>query len=269
MRTSESIAVAYFVYLILTALIVRPPSGRRRRVIGAAALAGIAGVGLGRLGESGAASTFRDWIPVACLLVAYWLPAQLVTAPDERLERALLGQDYRWLGRLRLLAFAERGPYVLVELLELAYLFCYPLIPTGLACLYLAGLEAAADRFWTTVLVSVLPAYGALPWLPTRPPRMLEGRPDRPRSRARRLNLALLERGSVGLNTCPSGHAAAAVATALAVGAHSPGAGLLLGLIALGILAGSVTGRYHYTADAVSGAALGVAGFLVARTVPL
>jgi hypothetical protein len=41
----------------------------------------------------------------------------------------------------------------------------------------------------------------------------------------------------------------------------------VLGLIALAISLGSVLGRYHYAADALSGTALAVLGFLVSRFV--
>ena len=72
---------------------------------------------------------------------------------------------------------------------------------------------------------------------------------------------------SVQLNTFPSGHAAASLATALAVGARLPLPGLLLGLLAIAIVIGSVVGRYHYAADALAGAALAILGFLISRSV--
>jgi membrane-associated phospholipid phosphatase len=156
---------------------------------------------------------------------------------------------------------------VLVELFELAYLFCYPLVPAGLASLYIAGLNGEADRFWTAVLVAAFGSYGTLPWFSTRPPRTTEEAPLRSCSRVRLLNLRVLDRASIHLNTFPSGHAAAALATALAVGARLPLAGLVCGLIAFGIMAGSVLGRYHYAADALSGAILALIGFAISRFV--
>jgi membrane-associated phospholipid phosphatase len=72
---------------------------------------------------------------------------------------------------------------------------------------------------------------------------------------------------SVQLNTFPSGHVAAALATAFAVYACLPSAGLSLGLLALAITAGSVVGRYHYAADALAGAALALLGFVISRSV--
>jgi undecaprenyl-diphosphatase len=88
-----------------------------------------------------------------------------------------------------------------------------------------------------------------------------------PSGPVRRLNLRVLGLASVQLNTFPSGHAAGSLATALAVGAHLPSAGVPLGLLALAISIASVVGRYHYAADALAGAALALLGFLISRAV--
>ena len=103
--------------------------------------------------------------------------------------------------------------------------------------------------------------------LPTRPPRAIAGEPMKSSGPVRRLNLRVLGLASIQLNTFPSGHAAAAVATALAVGVRLPVAGLALGILALGIAIGSVAERYHYAADALAGAVVGTIGFLISRGV--
>ena len=77
----------------------------------------------------------------------------------------------------------------------------------------------------------------------------------------------MLDQASIHLNTCPSGHAAASLATALAVGVHLPAAGIALGLVALGISAGSVVGRYHYVVDVLGGAMLALVGAAISRLV--
>lgn len=153
-----------------------------------------------------------------------------------------------------------------MELVELSYLLCYPLVPLGFACLYLSGLRTEADRFWTAVLLAVFPCYGALPWLPTRPPRVVEGTAAGG-SAIRTLNLRVLERASVQLNTFPSGHVASAVATALVVAVALPAAGLLLAVVVAGIAAGSIVGRYHYLPDVLAGAAIALAAFWVSRAI--
>lgn len=265
MRAHEWIAAAYFGYLATAVFAVPLAPDRRRRIAVTATLVVAAVVAGARLGEGPGAVVLREWMPVAYLLFGYWLPALFVTAPDQAFERALLALDYRWFGRERLTTFAARAPRPVVELFELAYLFCYPIVPIGLACLALGGSHQDIERFWTAVLLAAFSCYGMLPWLPTRPPRAIEGMPVPSRSRVRRLNLRVLGRASVQLNTFPSGHAAVSWAIALAVGARLPWAGAILGLIAFGISFGSVVGRYHYAADALSGAALAVLGFVISR----
>jgi membrane-associated phospholipid phosphatase len=186
-----------------------------------------------------------------------------VTGTKQVFESRLLALDHRW----RVHTISARAPRPVIELLELAYLCCYPMVPIGIACLYFAGLSEESDRFWSAVLLAVFGCYGALPWLPTRPPRAIEGAPVRSPGLVRRVNLSVLGVTSVPLNTFPSGHTAAALAIALAVAARLPFAGLLLGLLALAIAIGSVVGRYHYAADALAGAALALLGFLISRSV--
>jgi hypothetical protein len=266
LRASEWITVAYFAYLAGAAAVV-PCLGRqqRRRAIGTAVAVVIAVLTVAAFGTS--ANLWRDWMPPVYILLGYWLPALLVTSTNQALERRLLALDRRWLGIENVTTISERAPRPVIELLELAYLFCYPMVPIGFACLYVAGLSEQSDRFWTAVLLAVFGCYGVLPWLPTRPPRAIEGAPMRSSGPVRRLNLRVLGLASIQLNTFPSGHVAASLATALAVCACLPFAGLALGLLALGIAIGSVVGRYHYAADALAGAALALFGFVISRSV--
>jgi membrane-associated phospholipid phosphatase len=267
LRAFEWIVVVYFGSLATAAIAVPLPLERRRHVVVTAVLVVASILSLARLGDLRSTVVLRDWIPLTYLLLGYWLPAFFVKTPNQALERALLALDHRWFGPEGLTTFAARAPRVLIELFEVAYLVCYPLVPAGFAYLYVAGPSEEIDRFWTAVLLASFSCYGLVPWLPTRPPRALEQTFVPLRSRVRRLNLRVLGRASIQLNTFPSGHAAASLATALAVGVRLPSAGLVLGLIALGISLGSVLGRYHYAADALSGTALAVLGFLVSRFV--
>src|SRR4029450_7611628 len=74
----------------------------------------------------------------------------------------------------------------------------------------------------------------------------------------RRLNLHVLDQLSHGWNTFPSGHVAVAVAAAVPVMPSAPAAGAGFLILAVGILIGSVTGRYHYRIDGPTGAIAGV-----------
>jgi membrane-associated phospholipid phosphatase len=266
LRVSEWIGIGYFAYLAAMARFAHVSPARKRRVVGIASLLIASIVVLGT--RSGSAATIaRDWMPLLYVLFGYWLPANLAGAPNSVLERTLLDLDHRLFGMGGLSKFVDRAPRFVIESFELAYLFCYPLLPIGFASLLLAGFRAEVDQFWTTVMLASFMCYGFLPWLPTRAPRAIEAAPPRPRWSIRTMNLLVLDRASVQLNTFPSGHTAASLATALAVGAHSTVAGFLLALIAVSIAAGSVVGRYHYAADAVTGAVVAFAAFALSRFV--
>ena len=261
LRTSEWIAVAYFVYLAGTAVVLR--TWRKRGPTPDPFFAAVVAPSIVALTflDGAVGARVRDWLPLIYLPLGYWLPAGLVTHPNTRLEKRLLEIDCRLFGVDGLVRFTDRAPRVVIELLEAAYLLCYPIVPIGLACLVLGGYQGQVDRFWTAVLLAGYTCYGLLPWFPSRTPRAIDRSSTRSRSSIRALNLHVLGRASHQLNTFPSGHAAASIATALAVGAYMPLAGALLGLVAFGIVAGSVVGRYHYAADALTGAAVAIAAF--------
>ncbi len=97
--------------------------------------------------------------------------------------------------------------------------------------------------------------FGCLPWLTSRPPQRATPARD---VAIGRFNKAVLKRVSHGLNTFPSGHVAVSVAVTLNVIPIWWPAGLLLGLLSIGIAIGAVAGRHHYGADVVAGAAVGI-----------
>jgi hypothetical protein len=265
LRPSEWIALLYFSSLIATAVLLRAPSHVRRGVVSAAVTLIAVILVLASL-DGRAAIRVRDCISLIYLPAGYWLPARLVGSSNQVLEHRLMALDRRWFGANGLANFAARAPRLLIEALELAYLLCYPMVPAGFAWLYLGGCSGETERFWTAVLLATFFCYGLLPWLPTRPPRAVETRPfGRAASKVRNLNLHVLGRASHQLNTFPSGHAAASVAVALCIGACTPVAGALFGFLAVGIMAGSITGRYHYAADAITGAIVAVMAFEISR----
>ena len=242
-------AAAYFAYLAGMAIARRK---LRPAVLALATLLSVLFVGMQHI------------MPLVYLLVGYWLPALLVRAPNLRFERRLLDVDDTLFGIDGLVRFERRAPRLLVEYLELAYLLCYAVVPAGYVVLVASGHSGEAiDRFWSCVLLASFICYGLLPWLPTRAPRAVEKKRETARSSIRQLNLAVLNRASVQWNTFPSGHTAASLATALAVGAYVPAAGFVIGVVAFSIAAGSVVGRYHYAADAIAGAAAAVLAFVM------
>ena len=203
-------------------------------------------------------------MPLVYLLVGYWLPGMVVGAPNVRVEQRLLDFDRALLGPQALARFESTAPRIVIEYLEFAYLLCYAVVPAGYAYLLLSTADAmAVDRYWQIVLLASFCCYGVLPWIPTRVPRVVERRTSAARSWTRRVNVAVLDRASVQWNTFPSGHSAASMAAALAVGGDAPLAGGVFGVVAVSIAVGSVVGRYHYVADAIAGAVVAVAAFVM------
>src|ERR1700752_2981136 len=133
-RAPEWIVVAYFFYLPAgPAVIPNLDRQKRRRVIGMAVAIVIVVLALAAIGMR--ATLWRDWMPIPYILIGYWLPALLVRRTNQDFEGRLLAPD-RPPG---VTAISERAPRSLIELLELAYLCCYPMVPIGFACLNLAG----------------------------------------------------------------------------------------------------------------------------------
>jgi membrane-associated phospholipid phosphatase len=190
-----------------------------------------------------------QWIlPPAVLLLGYWVSGLLFAAPMPRVERLLETVD-RALGIDRLAAGA---PTWIANLLEIAYVAVYPVVPFALAIHLLTSAEPDADRFWTVILVTDFICFGVLPWVQTRPPRALR-RADPWRSCVRAANLALLGRTSIQVNTFPSGHVAEALAAALLVADAPWPLAAAVATMAVCISVGAVLGRYHYAMDAVAG----------------
>jgi len=92
--------------------------------------------------------------------------------------------------------------------------------------------------------------YVSLPWLVSRPPRLVREHTARAIAR---LNVFVLGRVSHQLNTFPSGHVAVSLAAAAGVAQVSAVAGALVLLTALAIALGAVAGRYHYMVDVLLG----------------
>ena len=247
MRDWISASVVFFAYVAAAALLVRGLESRRRLFAGAGSAAGLLlAVAAHALPHH---RVLHEWIfPPVLLLTAYWASGFLFAAPMPGAQSALEAID-RALYADRVAAATPRW---FAELLELAYLGVYPLVPIAFA-VHLLGTDVPdPERFWTVILVTDYVCFGFLPWVQTRPPRALR-KGDPWRSRVRRFNLRLLGAASIQANTFPSGHAAEAFAAALlVVGAPWPWVAYV-GVSALLVSAGTVLGRYHYAADALAG----------------
>jgi hypothetical protein len=281
------VVVVYFLYLLTTAALLRAGSRPIRLVPALAALTCGLLATAALLEPSRVASVLRDWLPGIYVLAGYWATGLLYRGPNEALEARLQGADVRVFARL---GGAPRVPRLVRELLECAYLFCYPLVPAGIAVLYATGQRSRSDAYWTLVLASSFAAYAVLPWAGTRPPRSLEktGRESENCTRSnfagsenctrfnfdadpggrscfQRVNLAVLARGSIQVNTFPSGHAASAWAVALFMTTVPRAPWPLFVGVAAAIGAGAVIGRYHYLLDVLAGVGVALIAFVVQR----
>jgi membrane-associated phospholipid phosphatase len=265
-RPPEWVSAVYFAYLLVAAGSMGLVPIRRRVRIMAASAASLAGVGmLASLPCLATAQVVRDWAPGVFLLAGYWVPGLFSVAPNARLERWLSRIDARLFALEPVAAVGARAPRLILEVLELSYLSCYALVPGIFAMLYWHPSAGAAleNRFWTGVLLSEFMCYGLLPWLPSRPPRTLEGASaiDRRGLFTRRLNLWVLGHVSVQANTFPSGHVAGSLIAALIAWQALPIVGAAALFLALLISVATVVGRYHYAADAVLGGLVALAVF--------
>lgn len=279
LRTAETLTAAYFL-LLLAVVWIRGPRARRAAVTlralsalaliaGVAAAASLAGAPDGGYLRSSIRGV-RDWIPGIYILLGYWLSGQFFVAPNPVQERRLAPLDIWLFERAGLNTLIRRAPRFVLEYLELTYLCVYPLLPAAFLWLLVAGHAAAADRFWTAVVVAELACYACMPWIQTRPPRVLEARraiDERPVA-IRRVNAIVLREGSVQANTVPSGHAAGALAIACVTLQLDPAAGTAFLAIAISITIATVIGRYHFAIDAIGGVIAAILGCATAGYFP-
>ena len=264
----ERLAIVYFALFGVGALFSGP--GRRPAVRAAfVAVAAVAGV----IGVAWTASvTVRVWIPHAYLVIGYWLPALLVgNLSSTAFEAWLVGTDARFR------KYMPPLPGWAHHLAELSYLMCYPAVPVAFVVVWMFGTQVDAERFWVSVLAAGFLCYGNLPWLPSRPPRLLDhlapnhkhvddgaSANKAPRAIAS-ANTAVLARVSHQLNTFPSGHVAVSVAAAACAMTVWWPAGLALGMVATGIAVGAVAGRYHFVVDVLLGVVVGLLAVVIFR----
>jgi len=255
---SEWVVVVYVAYLVVVAA-VRPVSGPSRiRLFAMAALTMTAIFVVASLPPSSLQRGCRTWLPLAYALLGYWMAGLLFHSPQERFERQFMAFDRRvW---PRQAAFVRAAPRIVLEYFELAYLAAYPIAPAALATILIAGRADLADRFWSTLLLSVLGCYAVLPWIRTRPPWVLKA--DRPIDERplllRRVNMFFVRNASTCANTFPSGHAAGAVAGALVATQAWPAAGAWFLPAAISVAVATVVGDYHYIGDAALGVVVAV-----------
>src|SRR5580704_723105 len=255
MRASEWVQIGFSVGLALLAW-VRPLDARHRFRIALLAIGVVASILAVRFALHGYLSSIvRDWLPAVLLLFPYWQAGEFFTGANKRIEKRLGRIDervMRWLGGSGLIG-EEKG---WATYFESAYLMCYPLVPVGLGVLYLAHHRAAADFYWVVVVLAGDICFAITVFVPAMPPRLLPEQSAPPSDEAgdvRKLNLEVLNRGSIQAITFPSAHVASTMAAALVLVWFVPPAGVIFLAIAISIAIGAFLGRYHYFLDVVLG----------------
>jgi membrane-associated phospholipid phosphatase len=257
-RTSERLALFYFLTLAVAAL-VRPLPARRRVAILVAA-SGVAGITL--LIARSAPAIARDWAPAPVILVGYFISGWFFVEPSPRFERWLIDRDRRILGdpATRFAAW----PRLLLAYLEVVYVGCFLLVPAGYGALAIAGRAALADRYWTLVTAAEFGSFVSLIAVQARPPWIVE-RAAALRDRAiHRAALRFVDNFTIRVNTFPSGHVAGSLAVAFALIGPLPWLGAIFLALAISIGVACVAGRYHYVLDVLAGAVLAVAIWIAA-----
>lgn len=280
LRVSEKVALGFLTYAVLAALAF-PLSLRERLAVVVLNLGSTAVIAaLARFGAQKRNDFFtnaRDWFPCVLILLAY-RESGLFFIPDpaHHLDYLFGGWDLKLLQHPGVLAVLSAGSPWLQRYLEFAYFLCYPLVPFGLGSLTAARRWPAftrrrmssddskiIDHFWTAVLLAVFCCYVLFPLFPSTPPRSFFHDSPHPLVQPffRKTNFWILGQYGIVSSVFPSGHVAAVTATTLTVRHHLPRLGLVFIVVALSIAVATVYGRYHYAADALAGAVIGIAGF--------
>lgn len=280
LQPAEKIVLVFLGYTLLTSLVFPLSLRERLVVVGANFVAGSAILLLAKTscrGLSPLLATIRDWLPAALILLAYRESGLFVTPdPTHHLDYLFIRWDSVLLKSAWVDELLSIGSPWLQYYLEFCYFLCYALVPLGIGSCYLARrlgvlnrleAERAINHFWTTVLLAVLCCYLIFPLFPLTPPRVLfHDLPGPPvRSLLRHLNLWLLGNYSVEACIFPSGHVAAVTSIALSLRAHLPRVSMVFLVGAVSVAAATVYGRYHYSADAVAGAFVGLAAYYLSN----
>lgn len=267
MRTSELIQ-AGIASILAVASWAAPVSWHKRLNVTLLAFGALAGVAVSRASEHflapHASAVFRDWLPVVLTLIPYWQTGQFFVKPNKKIEAWLTATDKWFFARLSRTGWNFGRTARLT--MEWAYVLCYPIVPLGLAALYVAGLQREADTYWLLVLVPTYICYAVTPFFPALPPRSLNQDYAAPRKmKSRAFNLWILKHGSIQAISFPSAHVAAALGASLVLLQYFPAAGAIFLAVSFWIAVAAVVEGYHYTIDVILGAIVSLAVYLAWR----
>jgi len=286
LRVAEKVILAFLSYVVVASVFVPLAWQERLTLLGLNLATSVLIILLARFGRAERSKllvTLRDWLPCFLILLAY-RESGLFFRPDptHHLDYLFVSLDDALLKNPWVEGFLELSSPWFQRYLEFAYFLCYPLVPLGLAALYLPGRKQASpvnsgepknsnhsaiDHFWTAVLLAALSCYVVYPFFPLTPPRELFNDLPGPAVAPliRKTNFWLLGQYGVGASLFPSGHVAATTAMALALRKYVPRIGAIFLIAAASIALATVYGRYHYAADALAGLIVGWAAAFIAN----
>ena len=280
---TEQVAFAFFAYMTVAAMVFHLAARDSCTIIALSAttLATLMVLRRNRQRARWLAAA-ADLFPALLILVAYRESGLLLTPdPTHHLDLAFIRWDRLLLHNQFVVGVLRTASPWLQHYLEFAYLLCYSLVPLGVAAIHFTsrrgapsetgnsaasvgrGSGQATDGFWIAVLLATLFCFVLYPFFPLTPPRVLFGDVPGPHVEPllRKWNFWLLDHYSVQACLFPSAHVAAVTAVALAVRRQAPRLGVLFLFFAASVAVATIYGRYHYAADAVAGALVGVAAY--------
>ena len=207
----------------------------------------------------------RDWYPIATILIFYWEipPLTRMVLPkyfdDKIIEwegRLFNGQPSVYLSG----CFPSRG---VSELLHLCYFSYYPIVFGLAAVLYFQGRHEA---FHEVVFAEILTFNLCLIWyifMPVAGPRYQFEKISGPLADGYVFKLVhmILSGASSKGTAFPSSHCAIGVIVVLYAARYHLGAFTILCPFGVGLVVGTVYGRFHYALDTIAGTTLAVIVF--------
>lgn len=213
----------------------------------------------------------RDGYPIAVILFLYWELRHLALLFSNGYhDPTVIAWEAALFGEQLAMTLSQRIPgSPLSEYLHLSYAFYWALLPVVGATLYARRKVEGFRALLFTVLLVFFACYLVFIFWPVEGPYYRFELLGPPLSGGvfRRFVLTVLERGASRGAAFPSSHVAVAVA-ALCV-AHRWERPLFWAILPLvvGLVVGTVYGRFHYAIDAAAGVATGLLGFLSAPRV--
>ena len=211
--------------------------------------------------RSTAARAIGDLLPLIAAPVLYAEIPSLIQAMGGGYHDALIQRwDAVLFGDEPARTFAARFPFAgLSEVLHLGYLAYYPAIFAPALLLFARNERRALAETVAAISLTCLVCWTLFALWPVEGPRYLWSAASVPDGPARRLAVALLERGSSRGAAFPSSHMAVSVAQVVLAIRWQPRLAPLLAAIAVLVGLGAVYGGFHYGVDMLAGAVLGAA----------